>query len=277
MISGKRNLFIYSLLLTVICLSGLAVSAQEKSKTYEFCSHNNWSNGDKVSYSEKREMTIAATGSLSVDGRQNGGIKVVGENRSDILIQACVQTWGKSEAEAQSIAKAIRIEAGSVVRAENLSEDMNGSVSYHIFVPRATNLNLKAHNGGISISSVQGTLDFETTNGGIKLEDVGGNVRGRTANGGVKVDLTGTSWIGTGLDVETTNGGVKLSLPSNYSANVETGTVNGGFKSDFAELNPPKDEKDRWSRPKRVNASLNGGGAPIRVITTNGGVKVSQF
>ena len=136
---------------------------------------------------------------------------------------------------------------------------------------------LNAHNGGISINSVDGTLNFETSNGGVSLYDVAGDVKGRTTNGGVNVSLSGSSWKGSGLDVTTTNGGVNLSLPENYAANIETGTVNGGFNSDIASLNIEKpDRGERGSRPLKINAPINGGGAPIRVVTTNGGVRINS-
>ena len=141
-----------------------------------------------------------------------------------------------------------------------------------------SNLKLMAHNGGISISSVEGALEFETKNGGVSLNDVAGDVKGRTTNGGVSVKLSGASWRGSGLDVETTNGGVNLVMPENYAARIETGTVNGGFKSDIAALNVEKDDdsdQNRWNRKKQINAELNGGGAPIRIITKNGGIKIS--
>jgi len=141
-------------------------------------------------------------------------------------------------------------------------------------VPRSTDLNLTAHNGGISISSVEGRLEFETTNGGVSLSDIAGEVKGKTTNGGVNVALFGNSWKGSGLDVQTSNGGVNLSIPETYAANIETGTVNGGFRSDIASLNVERNEGER-PRVTRVNTQLNGGGAPIRVMTTNGGIKIS--
>jgi hypothetical protein len=85
--------------------------------------------------------------------------------------------------------------------------------------------------------------------------------------------LSGNSWKGSGLDVETTNGGVHLSIPETYAARIETGTINGGFKSDIPALTA---EKTEGTRRTRINADLNGGGAPVRVITTNGGVKISS-
>jgi len=255
-----------------LAMAILAVSAS----AFEFCeNYSSW--GDKESARDLREVTIPATGSIEVDSGKNGGISIKGENRSDILVRACVQAWGDSKAEAQNAVDTTRVETSPVIRAVGASEKTNYSVSFQILVPIRTDLKLSAHNGGISITTVDGRMEFSTVNGGVKLANVAGDVKGRTTNGGVKVDLTGMSWNGSGLDVQTTNGGVKLSLPANYAANVEAGTVNGGFKSDFPELQVKKDENDKYSwRNKQVNASLNGGGAPIRVKTTNGGVKIGS-
>lgn len=270
----NKAYFCCFLLLTIFCLFSFAQDKAER-KMKQFCS-NNWSNGDSVSFHEVRETTLSAANLLTVDGRRNGGIRVIGENRNDVLVRACVQTWAATEEEARNLAKGIRIETGSVVRAENMSEESKGSVSYEIHVPRMTNLKLTAHNGGISISSVEGTMEFETKNGGLNLSDVAGDIKGRTSNGGVSVKLSGASWRGNGLDVETTNGGVNLTMPENYAARIETGTVNGGFRSDISSLSVEKDEtENRGNRKKRINAELNGGGAPIRVITTNGGVQIN--
>ena len=258
-------------------------SAQEtKSRpqgSYEFCSGNNNYGGDKVSHRELREFTVPASGTLRVDGERNGGISVKGGNVAEIQVRACVNTWGTSEENARAIAQNIKISTSGTIIAENKSDESNWGVSYKITVPRNTDLELTAKNGGISIAGVDGNLEFTTVNGGISLNDVSGNVRGRTANGGVSVSLTGSSWRGNGLDVSTTNGGVKLNMPANYAANIETGTVNGGYKSDIPALSiTTEDVKGEWNgrhRSKQINTSINGGGAPIRVKTTNGGVNIS--
>lgn len=268
--SGNIRFVFYTLFLTIICLSASIVSAQER----EFCSNNNnnsW--GDKVAHKELRESTVRAGNLLTVDGRQNGGISIIGSNRSDVLVRACIQTWDTSSATAQERAKNVRIETSPVVRAEGVDGQSNMSVSYQILVPRSTNLKLTTHNGGIAISGVDGAMDFSTTNGGVSLSEVAGNVRGKTTNGGVSVKLVGSRWQGTGLDVETTNGGVSLAIPQNYAARLETRTVNGGFRSDF-DINVKMRE---WNRGVNINTDLNGGGAPIRVVTTNGGVRINAL
>jgi len=261
----------------VLVIAGFAsVSAQNKTDKRDFCS-NNWSNGDKFSSNEVREMTLAA-GSLTVDGKRNGGIHVRGENRSDIAVRACVRAWGNTESEANALAKNIRIETGGSLRAEGPTEEKNWSVSYEILVPRNTNLDLTTMNGGISIKDVEGNIEFKAVNGGIHLDNLAGSVKGRTTNGGLHISLSGNTWRGSGLDVETTNGGVHLSMAENYAARFETRTVNGGFKSEIAALEVQKDENNRY-RTNGVNISkdINGGGALIRVVTTNGGVKIASL
>ncbi|CAN5600125.1 hypothetical protein BH10ACI1_BH10ACI1_21170 [soil metagenome] len=273
--SGNIRFCYYVLIMAIIGVSGITASAQNRTYDREFCS-NNWSNGDKVSFNEVRESTLPS-GSLTVDGKRNGGISVKGENRSDILIRACVRTWGTSDEEARSMAKNIRIETNGTIRAEGTDDEKNWSVSYEILVPRNTNLKLTTMNGGIRISDVDGNIEFEAKNGGIHLSNLAGSVKGRTTNGGVHIELTGNTWKGNGLDVETTNGGVHLSMSENYAARFETKTVNGGFRSEIAALNVEKKEDDRY-RTNGVNISkdINGGGALIRVVTTNGGVKIES-
>ena len=243
----------------------------------EFCSGESWGKSDRVQTRDLREMTIPASGSVSVDGRQNGGINVKGADRSDVLVRACIQAWGTSEEVARSLVSSVTISTSGTIRADAPTE-RDWSVSYQILVPRNTNLSLKAQNGGISIVGVEGALEFETMNGGVHLFDVAGDVRGRTTNGGVHVALAGSSWKGSGLDVTTTNGGVHLQIPDTYAANIETGTTNGGFHSNIPALNVTQEDVkggERRHRPTKLNTALNGGGAPIRLLTTNGGIHIN--
>ena len=267
----------------VIGLSATTVFAQgnaaRSEKHRDFCSENNWSSNDKVSVRDLREMTVTPSGKIAVDAGRNGGVTVRGEDRSDVLVRACVQAWGNSEDAAKANVANIKINTAGKIKAESSSGDENWSVSYDIRVPRNTDVDLSAHNGGISITSVDGSLDFETTNGGVFLSDVAGEVKGRTTNGGVFVKLSGNTWKGNGLDVTTSNGGVNLELPGTYAARVEAGTVNGGFKSTVPALNVTTEdirgEEYGRRRQTRISTTINGGGPTIRVMTTNGGVRIS--
>jgi hypothetical protein len=281
----SSRLFNSALILTVCLLCGLIASGQTKldvkekisEKSSGFCTENGWSSDNKESYRDLREMTVPAGGTLDVDAGRNGGISVKGENRSNILVRACVQAWGSTLDAAKSAVAAVSINTTGGIRAEGPDES-NYSVSFQILVPRSSDLALKAHNGGISINAVAGNIQFETVNGGVNLADLSGEVKGRTTNGGLNVALAGKSWEGNGMDVQTSNGGVRLQMPENYAANFEAGTVNGGFRSDIPALNVTNEDVkgSGWgSRSRQIKTAINGGGAPIRVATTNGGINIT--
>jgi hypothetical protein len=202
----------------------------------------------------------------------NGGVSVIGESRRDVLVRAMVEAHARTEARAEELGAAIKLhtEDGRIY-AEG--PDTHGrewwSVSFEIHVPARSDLELKAHNGGIAVAGVTGALRMETLNGGIHLEAVNGDVVAETMNGGVHVDLTGDRWEGKGLDATTTNGGVHLRVPNGYSAHLETGTVNGGVDIDFPVM-------VRGKIGRRVSTDLGRGGATIRVVTTNGGVAITR-
>lgn len=238
----------------------------------EWCDGRN-RDRDRERYCEVREFTLEARDLVRVDAAPNGGIEVEGWDRNEILVRARVQTWSEDDDPAD-IAPEVEILIGSEIRADGPRfrgrRRDRWSVSFEIMVPRESDLSLESVNGGIGISGVTGDMDFRTTNGGITLVDVGGDVRGSTTNGGLDVELEGDEWVGRGLDVRTTNGGVNLRIPENFRADLETGTTNGGFEIDF-----PITLQGRINR-RQIRTELNGGGTPIRAVTTNGGVRVRR-
>lgn len=256
---------------------GCGAAVAQKTVGSMQCSDDNqsWRDGKMINHCEIREQTLPA-GPLTVDAGRNGGVSVKGWDRNEILVRAKVQSAAPSEADAQQLAKEVRIEtAGLHVRAEG-PEGQEGrwwSVSYEVFVPHRSDLSLEAHNGGVAISDVAGKIEFKTLNGGVSLHRVGGNVQGSTTNGGVNVELNGNRWDGEALNVRTTNGGVNLIMPENYSAHLETSTVNGNVSSDI-QLNVPRNERGRM--PKEISIDLGSGGPTIRAVTTNGGVRVNR-
>jgi hypothetical protein len=229
---------------------------------------------DRYTHCEVREESMAA-GPLTVDAGTNGGIRVVAWDESSIRVQAVVQASARVEARARELASNVRLMVGgghvSASGPERTDRRESWSVSYRINVPRRNDLDLRARNGGITIEGVAGDIKFDTNNGGVRLTDLGGTVRGETHNGGLNIALSGRQWEGEGLDVITTNGGVTLAIPDGYNAQLETRTVNGGFRSDF-----PLTVQGELSFRRGISATLGSGGAPVRVRTTNGGVKVSR-
>ena len=86
----------------------------------------------------------------------------------------------------------------------------------------------------------------------------------------------GSKWSGKGnhsdgetLDAATTNGGVHAEVPGTYSERLATGTVNGGIHVGF-----PVTVQGAFER--QLSLTMGSGGALVRVMTTNGRVRISK-
>lgn len=260
-------------LMALVALASVTSIAQ-KNKTGSLECRDDWNSGDNrlERHCEIREQTLAAGEGITVNSGKNGGIQVRGSDRNDVLVRARIESASPSRNEAVELAKQVKVETGGSrihTSGPEQKRDSWWSVSFEILVPRRSNMSLTAHNGGIVISDVNGRIEFNGLNGGVVLRRVGGRVHGSTTNGGLVVELDGSRWDGEELNVKTTNGGVVMSVPENYSARLETGTVNGHVSTDF-----PITVQGRIS--KELSMDLGSGGPTVRVTTTNGGVRLKR-
>ncbi|PJJ59845.1 DUF4097 family beta strand repeat-containing protein [Hymenobacter chitinivorans] len=260
----------------LLALASVSAKAQTAPAFTSTCTEGNTYNNNSSTkrYCETRDLTLASPGAqtLTIDGEANGGITVKGYDGNQVLVRAKVSTWSKTDADAAQLAKRVAVKSGgNTLRAEGPSQAEQGwAVSYEVFVPRKTALALKTVNGGISLKDLDSSVKFDAVNGGVSLSNVSGQVKGHTVNGGLHIKLAGTKWVGEGLDVETTNGGITWDVPKNYSAKLFTSTSMGSIKADNLPVS-----KSGFMH-KEIAANLGQGGAPVRAVTVNGGIKVNQ-
>jgi len=223
---------------------------------------------------EVRVISLAKGGMITVDPGRNGAVAVEGWDRDSIEVHARIQAQGATDGEAAALAQSIKIAAtGTTIGAEgpDAGRRQSWSVSFVVYAPRRSDLKLDTYNGPIGVRDVTGRMSLTAYNGPISLAGVGGDVRARTTNGPLDIELVGAHWDGAGLDAETTNGPVNLAIPDNYSAQLEFGTVNGPMTVGF-----PLTVTIQGRVGRRISTRLGSGGAPIRVVTTNGPVEIQR-
>jgi DUF4097 and DUF4098 domain-containing protein YvlB len=266
----RSTRFVLALL---IVFAPIAASAQYEDRAQNWLQNCKYrGNYDRAHFCELRNITLHREAKIAVDGGENGGVAFSGWDRNEVKVVAMIQTNADNDNQAEALAKQIHINAtGGRISAEGPSLERRSwwSVSYDIYVPRQSNLEAITRNGGVSAKDVEGDLDLRATNGGIRVVNAAGDVHGETMNGGVSALLSGSSWRGKGLDLQTTNGGVSLTIPRGYNARLETGTLNGGMKIDFPIT-------VHGLIGKRIHTQLGAGGPLVRVVTTNGGVRISE-
>jgi DUF4097 and DUF4098 domain-containing protein YvlB len=257
--------------LVVVALGAGRAAAQDSGEEWmRTCHRNSWGRGEM--FCDVRSSRMAAGGALTVDARDNGGVRVIGSDGNEVRIEARVQARAESEAEARALAQQVHVVAqNGSIRSDGPrgTRERWWSVSYTVWVPRHQDVTVSTTNGPVSVDDVRGRMDLRAVNGPLTLTHVAGDVRGRTDNGPIRVRLSGARWDGGGLDVQTTNGSLTLSVPEGFAAHLDVSNVNGPMSVDF-----PVTVNGRIGH--HIVTDLGGGGPTIRAATVNGPVSVSR-
>ncbi len=143
---------------------------------------------------------------------------------------------------------------------------VQAQVRYELTVPRSMSLDVENVNGAIRVTDVSGKHDLETTNGKIEVARCAGSLEASTTNGAISAELTKVT-KGEPLRFSTTNGRIEVALPSSLAVDVDAGTTNGSIKSDLPVATTRIDKNS-------LRGTINGGGTPLRLRTTNGGISI---
>ena len=258
-------------LIALLALPNLASAQDDDSEWLDHC-RNRW-NRDRHSACDVQVKTLPARSLLSVEPGQNGAVQIIAYEGKDIEVHSRLQASASNARAADGVLNDIRVDLGQKItaRSRDTERGESWSASFVIYVPRNTNIEATTQNGPISIRNVVGKMELSAQNGPVQLTGVGGDVHARAQNGPLQIRLTGTRWVGEGLDAETQNGPVQLSIPENYNAALETGTINGPMDSDF-----PMTVTLNGKRWKRLSTTLGSGGPTVRAVTTNGPVSLRR-
>jgi putative adhesin len=221
-----------------------------------------------------RTYPLNAGGELRI-ANTNGKIEIEGTGGSTVEVRAERIARGATDAAARELLPRIVIKEDATPERVSLeTERMNGimigvsfEVRYHVRVPKNATVNATNTNGQVVLTGLAGKVNARTTNGGVKGDALTGAVEARSTNGQVTIDMAS---IGSDrIALHTTNGGVVLTLPESAKADLSASVTNGGISvGEFQNIDVG--EKSR----RRFEAKLNGGGAPIELTTTNGGVRI---
>ena len=179
------------------------------------------------------------------------------------------------------------------------------TVSMTVLVPRGARLRVATGNGAVSVERAGSDVHASTGNGRVRVVETEGQVRVSTGNGAVEVrnakarvhvstgngdvdvvTVEGPVEVSSGngdIDVRmsalrarddmqftTGSGDVHLTLPANYSGELEASTGNGSIRSDF-------DLKIKGQlNPRRIRATIGEGGPLLRMSTGNGEFEIRK-
>jgi hypothetical protein len=239
--------------------------------------------------SGKAEDTWSRTYKLPATGRfelinVNGRITAEPTDGSEVIVEGHRTAKARSdEAAKELLAKLeIREEIGeSTVRVESRPPRFSGfsghEIEWTIKVPKGVVLDVRTTNGGVRLNNLSNEIHAKTTNGGVKGANITpGVIEASAVNGGVEFELASPLDATDSVEMETVNGGVELSLPSESKATIAARCVNGGVRVEGLEIIREQQDND-FERRRRLNGTMNGGGAKVNMSTTNGGVRLTKL
>jgi hypothetical protein len=132
-------------------------------------------------------------------------------------------------------------------------------------VNNAGDVNISTAGGNITVNNFTGSVNASTMGGHVMLTGADGKIEVSTAGGNISVNYSGQNF---GMDLSTMGGNITASLPPDFNADAEIGTLAGKITCDFAEIN----SKNKVS--SHIKAKFNSGGESFNCTTSAGNIVV---
>lgn len=123
--------------------------------------------------------------------------------------------------------------------------------------------------GGITVRRFDGPIRVDTSGGGIRAEDIHGKLTARTSGGPIDASFRGT--LMEEVRLETSGGGVRVKIPAAASFDLDAATSAGSVHTDFPVTVTGKIDRGH------IHGPVNGGGMPVVLRTSGGGIQVEKL
>lgn len=157
--------------------------------------------------------------------------------------------------------------SGGNITANNIKGDVEAySSGGNITIDKNTgNIDASTAGGNITVDTFEGNANVSTMGGHISLTGSNGKIDASTAGGNINLDYSGKN---RGMELSTMGGNITASLPSDFDADADIGTLAGRITCDFASI----DNKNKIS--SHVKTKFNSGGEVFKCTTSAGNVVV---
>jgi hypothetical protein len=125
---------------------------------------------------------------------------------------------------------------------------------------------LTSSGGGIEVTDSTGDIFVRTSGGGIRMQNDDGRVDAHTSGGEIRAELRANH----GISLDTSGGGITLRLPPNTGGAVDAATSGGRVTSDLPFTT------SQIVDGSHLRGTIGGGGPPIYLRTSGGGIHLEQ-
>jgi len=166
-----------------------------------------------------------------------------------------------------------------LIKTECTDQKPKGSVSYQIMIPENINVKIVSEEG-VKIKNLKGQAFIKTTYGPIDIQQAHNSIKAQTNSGAIKISYQNLPH-NCKIIAETTSAPVHITLPASINADLLAKTEYGSVTSELPITLRPQTvqlNKKTWQKFKReAHGKIGNGGAPIRLASKNGSIKILKY
>lgn len=241
---------------------------------------------------EKRAMEQVLLDEIKVDARQQGDkitIKVTGPSRMEhrgVTIGVNVSPTARLRV---AVPRNINVNATSgdgSIRAESIDGRLvlnttDGSVTGTRI---GGDIQIRSGDGSIRLNHATGKIDLETTDGSIGLDAKPTTLRARTGDGAIRANIEPDTVMGENWELTTSDGSVSVTLPGQFSAELDAETSDGIVRTNHPLLRDDDrlarregdDGEERRERRRVLKSKIGDGGKTFRIRTGDGTIRIER-
>jgi hypothetical protein len=249
----------------------------------------------KRSIAHEELLRLGYGGSVTILGAPEGSITIEGWPRSEVALSTTIELQAETEDDLNRLAivngvlvdrdlNHVRIlttgthdKAFMKRVAKNFPKKLLGlpwKIDYRIKVPVATDLEINAGRGAISLTGVEGAINLSAIESQAKLTLIGGLVIATVASGNVDAKILGRSWRGSGVDIRVAVGDLKIQLPVGFNAHIDADVLRvGRIEDNFGALVA---RENLGLTDRRVRAQTGTGGPIFKFLVGDGVIRITK-
>jgi len=239
---------------------------------------------------------LGYVGSVTIIGAPQGSIIVEGWPRSEVQITADIELRAETEEDLNRLAgvngwvldddlnhlhilttgthdKVFMRRAGKNFPKKLLA--LPWKIDYRIRVPMATDLEINAGHGPITLSGVEGAITLTATESETQMTVTSGTVNATVASGRINVRIPTRSWRGTGADVRIAAGDLNVELPAGFNGDIDADVLRTGQISDMFSALESRQRPGITDRVVRARAGA--GGAFFKFTVGDGTIRITKL
>ena len=137
----------------------------------------------------------------------------------------------------------------------------------------AGQISVSTGDGSVTLDSTEGDLDVDTGDGSVRVEGKLTGVKLHTGDGSVTLRAEPGSTMKDDWSVTTGDGGVNVSIPSDFSADLDVHSSGGSVRSEFRT---DGESRDRESGRQTLRGKIGSGGKTLRIRTGDGSIRLKS-